>query len=102
MRERVKALQAAQAHHDGDPNVPAIVRMLANDPDSRFNRSSRNLDEMMSRELIQRRFRRGGTTNECGFSESSPRRHRNGTHVNGQIEVPAGGQVKVPTPCGDS
>jgi hypothetical protein len=21
--------------------------------------------------------------------------------VNGQVEVPAGGQIKVPTPCGD-
>ena len=23
-------------------------------------------------------------------------------HVNGQVKVPAGGQIKVPTPCGDS
>ncbi len=25
-----------------------------------------------------------------------------GPSVNGQVEVPAGGQIKVPTPCGDS
>jgi hypothetical protein len=27
---------------------------------------------------------------------------RSATIVNGQVEVPAGGQMKVPTPCGDS
>jgi len=48
LQQRVRALQAAQAHLDGDPNVPAIVQLLANDPESKFNRSGRNLDEMMS------------------------------------------------------
>lgn len=25
-----------------------------------------------------------------------------GLYVNGQLDVPAGGRIKVPTPCGDS
>ena len=53
-RQRVKALAAAQEKWDGD-DAPAIVRMLADDPDTKFARSSRNLDEMMSGELVQHR-----------------------------------------------
>jgi ferredoxin len=33
---------------------------------------------------------------------SCPRGALTLTDVNGQLEVPAGGRIKVPTPCGDS
>jgi hypothetical protein len=47
IRERVRALAAAQAEWQGDPNVPALVRLLADDPESKINQSSARLDEMI-------------------------------------------------------
>ena len=58
LRDRVRALQAAQANYDGDPSAPALARALAADPGSAFNRRSQILDEMYSGETVMHRFRR--------------------------------------------
>ena len=60
IHQRVRAIAAAQEKWEGT-DVPAIVRLLADDPDSKFNRSSARLDEMWSGkpgELVQHRFQR--------------------------------------------
>jgi hypothetical protein len=57
LRERVRAIAAAEATWDGDPNTPALVKALSRDPDSAQRRSEARLDEMRSGEMVMRRIR---------------------------------------------
>jgi hypothetical protein len=57
-QRRVLALQRQQAAWNDSPNsdIPAIARVLSSDPESRFNRNARDLDEQMNGEIILHRL----------------------------------------------
>jgi hypothetical protein len=55
---RVAALARQQAAWNDSPNsdIPAIARVMAADPESRFNRNDRDLAEQLSGEIILHRL----------------------------------------------
>jgi hypothetical protein len=57
VRERVRALQAAQARWEGSTDVPALAVMTASDVEASMDASSARMDEMLAGEMVVHRVR---------------------------------------------